>query len=132
MLKEAIPYCPIGATVAVRTALMNGFTALRDLETEGAMYADVDVKTAINRGVIPGPRMFVATRAMAPTGMYPLQGYSWELRVPEGVYIVDGADNIRRAVREQVKYGADWIKYYSDRRYFIKDGALRSWVNFSD
>jgi len=132
ILKESIPYRAIRATAAVRTALMNGFTTLRDLETEGAMYADVDVKTAINRGVIPGPRMFVATRAMAPTGTYPLLGYSWELRMPEGVQIVDGADNIRRAVREQVKYGADWIKYYSDRRYFMKDGVLRSWVNFTD
>jgi imidazolonepropionase-like amidohydrolase len=132
ILKESIPYRAIRATAAVRTALMNGFTTLRDLETEGAMYADVDVKTAINRGVIPGPRMFVSTRAMAPTGTYPLLGYSWELRMPEGVQVVDGADNIRRAVREQVKYGADWIKYYSDRRYFMKDGALRSWVNFTD
>jgi imidazolonepropionase-like amidohydrolase len=132
LLKESIPFRAIRATVAVRTALLNGFTALRDLETEGAMYADVDVKTAINRGIIPGPRLYVATRALAPTGMYPLLGYSWELRVPEGVQIVDGADNARRAVREQVKYGADWIKYYSDRRYFMKDGALHSWVNFSD
>src|SRR5436189_3371826 len=110
---------------------MNGFTTLRDLETEGAMYADVDVKTAIDRGVIPGPRLFVATRAFAPTGTYPLLGYSWELRMPEGVQIVDGADNIRRAVREQVKYGADWIKYYSDRAYFLRDGALHSLVNFT-
>lgn len=97
------------------------------------MYADVDVKTAIERGVIPGPRMFVATRAFAPTGMYPLSGYSWELRVPEGVQIVDGVDNIRRAVREQVKYGADWIKVYVDRRYFLgPDGKLRSWVDYTD
>jgi imidazolonepropionase-like amidohydrolase len=132
LLRESIPYRTIQATVAVRIALMNGFTALRDLETEGAMYADVDVKTAINRGVIPGPRLFVSTRAFAPTGMYPLLGYSWELRMPEGVQIIDGPDNIRKAVREQVKYGADWIKYYSDRRYFIKDGALHSWVNFTD
>lgn len=132
LLKQSIPYRTIRATVAARTALMNGFTALRDLETEGAMYADVDVKNAISRGLIPGPRMFVATRALAPTGMYPLLDYSWELRVPEGVQIVDGPDNIRRAVREQVRYGADWIKYYSDRRYFLKDGALHSWANFSD
>ena len=132
LLKESIPYRTIRATVAARTALMNGFTALRDLETEGAMYADVDIKTAINKGVIPGPRLFVSTRALAPTGMYPLQGYSWELRVPEGVQIADGADGVRRAVREQVKYGADWIKYYSDRRYFMRDGALHSWVNFAD
>jgi imidazolonepropionase-like amidohydrolase len=132
LLKESIPYRTIRATMAARTALEHGFTTLRDLETEGAMYADVDVKTAIDRGIIPGPRMFVATRALAPTGMYPLAGFSWELRVPEGVQIADGVDGVRKAVREQVKYGADWIKYYSDRRYFLKDGALRSWVNFTD
>jgi imidazolonepropionase-like amidohydrolase len=133
LLKESIPYRAIRATSAVRTALMNGFTAIRDLETEGAMYADVDVKTAINRGVIPGPRMFVSTRAMAPTGMYPLLGYSWELKMPEGVQIVDGPDEIRKAVREEAKYGADWIKFYADRRYYIgDDGRLRSWVNFTD
>jgi imidazolonepropionase-like amidohydrolase len=132
LLKESIPYRAIRATAAVRTALMNGFTTMRDLETEGAMYADVDIKTAIERGIIPGPRMFVSTRAMAPTGTYPLLGYSWELKVPEGVQIVDGADNIRHAVREEIKYGADWIKYYSDRRYYLNDkGALRSWVNFT-
>jgi imidazolonepropionase-like amidohydrolase len=105
---------------------------MRDVETEGAMYADVDVKRAINLGYIEGPRLWVSTRAFSATGMYPLSGYSWELKVPEGVQIVDGADNIRKAVREQVKYGADWIKYYSDRRYFMKDGALHSWVNFTD
>jgi len=132
LLKESIPYRAIRATVAVRTALLNGFTVMRDLETEGAMYADVDIKTAINRGVIPGPRMFVSTRAFSATGMYPLLGYSWELKMPEGVQIVDGADNIRRAVREQVKYGADWIKFYADRRYYLKNGALHSWVNFTD
>ncbi len=132
LLKESIPYRTIRATVAARTALMNGFTTIRDLETEGAMYADVDIKHAIERGVIPGPRMFCSTRAFAPTGMYPLLNYSWELKLPEGVEIVDGAENIRRAVREQVKYGADWIKFYADRRYFVKDGALHSWVNFTD
>jgi imidazolonepropionase-like amidohydrolase len=132
LLKESIPYRTIRATVAASTALHNGFTVMRDLETEGAMYADVDVKTAINRGIIPGPRLFVSTRAFSATGMYPLTGYSWELKLPEGVQIVDGADNIRRAVREQVKYGADWIKFYADRRYYLKDGKLHSWVNFTD
>ncbi len=132
LLKESIPYRAIRATVAVRTGLMNGFTIMRDLETEGAMYADVAVKQAINRGVIPGPRMFVSTRAFSATGMYPLLGYSWELKMPEGVQIVDGADNIRKAVREQVKNGADWIKFYADRRYYLKNGALHSWVNFTD
>jgi imidazolonepropionase-like amidohydrolase len=132
LLKESIPYRTIRATVAAKTGLMNGFTVMRDLETEGAMYADVDVKTAIDRGVIPGPRMFVSTRAFAPTGMYPLSGYSWELKMPEGVQIIDGADAIRKAVREQVKFGADWIKFYADRRYYMKDGKLHSWVNFTD
>jgi imidazolonepropionase-like amidohydrolase len=132
LLKESIAYRAILATGAARTALLNGFTTVRDLETEGAMYADVDLKLAIERGAVPGPRMFVSTRAMAPTGMYPLLGYSWELRMPEGVQIVDGADGARKAVREQVKYGADWIKYYSDRKYFLKDGVLHSWVNFTD
>ena len=134
LLKESIPYRALRASAAVRTAVMNGFTAIRDLETEGAMYADVDVKTAIARGVIPGPRMFVATRSFAPTGMYPLLGYSWELSLPEGVQIIDGPDAIRKAVREQVKYGADWIKFYSDRRYYKTNDPkrpLRSWVNFT-
>src|SRR5438093_1531470 len=134
LLKESTPYRTIRATVAARIALMNGFTTIRDLETEGAMYADVDVKTAIQRGIIPGPRMYVVTRAMAPTGMYPLLGYSWELRMPEGVQIVDGADGVRKAVREEAKYGADWIKFYADRKYYWDEGKgrLSSWVNFTD
>ena len=133
LLKESIPYRAIRATAAVRVALMNGFTTIRDLESEGAMYADVDVKTAIARGVVPGPRMFVSTRALSTTGTYPLLGYSWELKMPEGVQIVDGPEEVRKAVREQAKYGADWIKFYADRRYFVApDGRLRSWVNFTD
>jgi imidazolonepropionase-like amidohydrolase len=131
LLKESIPYRTIRATVAVKTALLNGFTAIRDLETEGAMYADVDLKRAIDRGIIPGPRMYVSTRAFSATGMYPLLGYSWELKVPEGVQVVDGPDEIRKAVREQVKYGADWIKFYCDRKYYLEDGKLRSKVNFT-
>ena len=131
LLKESIPYRTIRATVAARLGVMNGFTAIRDLETEGAMYADVDVKKAIERGIIPGPRMFVVTRAFSATGMYPLLGYSWELKMPEGVQIVDGVDEIRKAVREQVKFGADWIKVYADRKYYLEGGVLRSKVNFT-
>ena len=133
LLKESIPYRAILAARNARIALEHGFTTIRDLETEGAMYADVDVKKAIANGEVPGPRMQVSTRAMTPTGMYPLLGYSWELRVPTGVQYVDGADGARKAVREQVMYGADWIKYYSDRRYhFEADGVLHSMVNFTD
>jgi len=133
LLKESIPYRAIFAARNARIALENGFTSIRDVETEGAMYADVDVKTAIAKGEVPGPRMQVATRAMAPTGMYPLLGYSWELKVPVGVQSVDGVDGARKAVREQVMYGADWVKYFSDRRYhFGDDGVLYSMVNFTD
>ncbi len=133
LLKQSIPYRAILAARNARIALEHGFTTIRDLETEGAMYADVDVKTAIANGEVPGPRMQVATRAMTPTGMYPLLGYSWELKVPTGVQYVDGVDGTRKAVREQVMYGADWIKYYSDRKYhFEADGGLHSMVNFTD
>lgn len=133
LLKQSTPYRAILAARNARIALDHGFTCLRDLETEGAMYADVDVKSAIANGEVPGPRMQVATRAMTPTGMYPLLGYSWELQVPKGVQYVDGVEGARKAVREQVMYGADWIKYYSDRRYhFEADGVLHSWVNFTD
>src|SRR5450432_302150 len=133
LLKQSIPYRAILGARNARIALEHGFTTMRDLETEGAMYADVDVKTTIANGEVPGPRMQVATRAMTPTGMYPLLGYSWELKVPTGVQYVDGVDGARKAVREQVMYGADWIKYYSDRKYhFEADGVLHSMVNFTD
>jgi imidazolonepropionase-like amidohydrolase len=133
LLKMSIPYRAILAARNANIGLLHGFTTMRDLETEGAMYADVDVKTAINRGEIPGPHMIVATRAMAPTGTYPLSGYSWELDMPHGVQVVDGVDGARLAVREQIEHGADWIKYYSDHGYFFtSDGVLHSHVNFRD
>ena len=125
LLKQSVAYRTILATQAVRRALENGFTTIRDVETEGAGYADVDLKKAINRGIIPGPRMQVATRAMDVTGAYPLQGYAPDVPVPHGVQLVDGPDNARKAVREQISFGADWIKVYSDRSYFVRpDGVL--------
>jgi imidazolonepropionase-like amidohydrolase len=133
LLKQSIPYRAILSARNARIALDHGFTSMRDVETEGAMYADVDIKKAIANGEVPGPRMQVATRAMTPTGMYPLLGYSWELELPKGVQYVDGVEGARKAVREQVMYGADWIKYYSDRKYhFEADGVLHSMVNFTD
>src|SRR4029077_19924748 len=125
LLKQSPEYRMILATVNARRALEYGFTSIRDLETEGAGYADADVKKAINNGVIPGPRMQVATRAMDVTGAYPLQGYAPNVMVPHGVQLVDGADNARAAVREQISHGADWIKVYSDRSYHVReDGVL--------
>jgi imidazolonepropionase-like amidohydrolase len=125
LLKQSPEYRTILATVNARRALEYGFTSIRDVETEGAGYADADVKKAINGGVIPGPRMQVATRALDVTGAYPLQGYAPGVMVPHGVQLVDGPDNARQAVREQISHGADWIKVYSDRSYRVRqDGVL--------
>lgn len=133
LLKYSAPYRAIEAAANARTALSYGFTSLRDIETEGAMYADVDVKMAITRGVVPGPRMQVATRALAPTGMYPLRGYNWELSMPIGVQTIDGPEQARKAVREQVDHGADWIKFYADHGVYEgrPDRPVRSIVNFT-
>src|SRR5438270_13574148 len=125
LLKQSREYRRILGTVNARRALEYGFTTIRDVETEGAGYADVDLKKAINNGVIPGPRMQVATRALDVTGAYPLLGYAPNVPVPHGVQVVDGADEARKAVREQIMYGADWIKVYSDRSYKVRaDGVL--------
>src|SRR5947209_57240 len=125
LLKESAAYRAIRATVAAHRAPEFVFTALRDLETEGAGYADVDLRNAIDRGVIPGPRMQVASRAMDVTGAYPLLGYAPNVPVPHGVQVVDGPEDGRKAVREQLMHGADWIKVYSDRSYRVReDGVL--------
>ena len=135
VLKESIPYRTIRATKSAEKALMNGFTTLRDLGTEGASFADVDLKKAINKGVISGPRMFVSTLAMNTTGHYPIKAsdYSWELQLPKGVIEITGADEARRAVRQQLEQGADWIKIYADRGYYrLADGSFRSIPNFTN
>jgi imidazolonepropionase-like amidohydrolase len=107
--------------------LEQGFTTLRDVETEGAGYGDVGIKEAINQGYIPGPRMIVATRAISTTGGYPLEGYAPELDMPKGVQIVDGAVEARKAAREQLDHGADWIKVYMTHRSWTgKNGELVS------
>jgi imidazolonepropionase-like amidohydrolase len=124
LLKQSPEYRTILATANARRALEYGFTTIRDLETEGAGYADVDVKKAINNGVIPGPRMVVVTRALNVTGAYPLLGYAPNVPVPHGVQVVDGPDEARKAVREQISYGADWIKVYSDRSYRYRDDGV--------
>jgi len=119
ILKESIPYRTIRATQSAYQSLMNGFTTIRDLGTEGAGFADVDIKKAIIKGIIPGPRMFVSTLAINTTGHYPIsvKEYAWELRLPKGLQEITGADEGRRAVRDQIAHGADWIKIYADRGY---------------
>ena len=131
LLKESDPYRAIVATRNVDWELHRGFTTIRDLETEGAGYSDVDLKTAINRGIVPGPRMIVATRALDVTGAYPLSGYNWQIQVPPGVQFCDGAEECRVAVREQTGHGADWIKVYVDRSYYVEGGILKDIPTFT-
>ncbi len=95
------------ATVAVRRALDQGFTTLRDVETEGAGYGDVGIKKAIDEGYIPGPRLFISTRAISTTAGYPLEGYAPELEMPTGAQLIDGPVEARKAAREQLGHGAD-------------------------
>lgn len=115
------------ATVSARRALEQGFTTLRDVETEGAGYGDVGIKEAIEKGYIPGPRLFVSTRAISTTGGYMLEGYAPELDMPKGVQIVDGPVEARKAAREQLDHGADWIKVYMTHRSWAgKNGELVS------
>jgi imidazolonepropionase-like amidohydrolase len=115
------------ATFAVRRALEQGFTTLRDVETEGAGYGDVEIKQAIAEGTIPGPRLFVSTRAISSTGGYDLEGYAPELVMPKGAQIVDGPVEARKAAREQLEHGADWIKVYMTHRSWVdKQGNLVS------
>jgi imidazolonepropionase-like amidohydrolase len=115
------------ATVSARRALEQGFTTLRDVETEGAGYGDVGIKLAIEAGYIPGPRLLVATRAISTTGGYPLEGYAPELEMPKGAQIIDGPVEARKAAREQLDHGADWIKVYMTHRSWVgKNGELVS------
>lgn len=134
VLKESIPYRTLRASKSAEKSILNGFTTIRDLGTEGAGFADVDVKKAINKGVITGPRMQIATLAMNTTGHYPIKAsdYAWELKLPKGVIEITGADEARRAVRQQIEQGADWIKIYADRGYYrLADGSFRSLPNFT-
>ena len=127
LLKYPLSYRAARATVSARRALEQGFTTLRDVETEGAGYGDVGIKEAIDGGYIPGPRLLVATRAISTTGGYPLEGYAPELDMPKGAQIVDGPVQARKAAREQLDHGADWIKVYMTHRSWMgKNGELVS------
>ena len=131
ILKWSLPYRTILGTVAARRALEYGFTTIRDVETEGAYYADVSIRDAIKQGIIPGPRMLVVTRALNVTGAYPILGYDPALKLPHGVQVVDGPDECRKAVREQIGNGADWIKIYADQRVSTSGGVVHSVPTFT-
>ncbi|MGD1091303.1 MAG: amidohydrolase family protein [Bryobacteraceae bacterium] len=107
----------------LRATLMAGFTTIRDLGTEGAQYADVELKQAVNQGIIPGPRMLVSTRAIVATGSYQPKGFALEWHIPQGAEEADGIDSLSRVVRDQIGHGADWIKLYGDYRWGPLPGA---------
>ena len=106
-------------TALARRMLDQGFTTIRDVETEGAGYADVGLKQAIEAGYVVGPRMYVSTRAISSTGGYEPNGYSPERDIPAGAQLVDGPVEARKAAREQLSYGADWIKVYMNHRSWV-------------
>jgi imidazolonepropionase-like amidohydrolase len=127
LLKHPSSYRAARAAVSARRALEQGFTTLRDLETEGAGYGDVGIKEAINDGFIPGPRMLVVTRAISVTGGYPLEGYNPDIVVPKGAQLGDGPVELRKITRQQLENGADWIKVYMTHRSWVdKEGHLVS------
>jgi imidazolonepropionase-like amidohydrolase len=117
VLKESLALRVCRATNHARNTLLAGFTTVRDLGTEGAGYADVGLKEAIDQGIIPGPRMLVATRAIVATGSYAPKGFAPEFRVPQGAEEADGVDALTRVVRDQIGHGADWVKVYADYRW---------------
>jgi imidazolonepropionase-like amidohydrolase len=119
LLKHGLAFRVARAIASARRALEQGFTTIRDVETEGAGYGDVGIKEAIEAGYIPGPRMFVATRGISTTGGYPLEGYAPEIELPKGVQIVDGPVEARKAAREQLDRGADWLKVYMTHRSWV-------------
>jgi imidazolonepropionase-like amidohydrolase len=122
VLKEGLALRVARATNHLRATLMAGFTTVRDLGTEGAAYADVDLKRAVDQGIIPGPRILTTTRAIVATGSYAPRGYALEWRVPQGAEEADGNDLIR-VVRDQIGHGADWIKIYADYRWGARGEA---------
>jgi imidazolonepropionase-like amidohydrolase len=120
---EALALRTARAVNHLRATLMAGFTLVRDLGTEGAGYADVGLKEAVEQGIIAGPRMLVSTRAIVARGSYGPKGYAPEWEVPQGAEEVDGPDSMAHVVRSQLGHGADWIKFYADYRWGPHPGA---------
>ena len=117
VLKEPRSTRTARATVHAQKTLLAGFTTVRDLGTEGAEYDDFGLKQAINQGIIVGPRMIIATRAIIATGSYAPKGFSSDIEVPQGAEEADGHDALIKAVRRQIGKGADVIKIYADYRW---------------
>ena len=117
VLHEPLALRTARATVSARATLLAGFTTERDLGTEGAGYADVGLKQAIAQGIVPGPRMLVATRAIVARGAYGPKGYEPSVDVPQGAEEASGVDDVVRVVRSQIAAGADVVKLYGDYRW---------------
>ena len=123
VLHEGLAVRAARAVNHLRATLMAGFTTMRDLGTEGAGYADVELKQAVEQGIVPGPRVLASTRAIVATGAYGPKGFALEWRVPQGAEEADGVDSLTRVVRDQIGHGADWIKLYGDYRWGPLPGA---------
>ena len=121
--RESLSLRVARATNHLRNTLQAGFTTIRDLGTEGAEYADVGLKQAVQQGIIPGPRILVTTKAIVATGSYGPKGFASEWRVPQGAEEADGIDSLTRVVRDQIGHGADWIKIYADYRWGTQGAA---------
>lgn len=117
VLRESLALRTARAVNHLKATLDAGFTMLRDLGTEGAGYADVGLKEAVDQGIIPGPRLFVTTKAIVATGSYGPKGFGAEIGVPQGAEEADGVEGVTRVVRDQIGHGADWIKIYADYRW---------------
>jgi imidazolonepropionase-like amidohydrolase len=117
VLREPLAYRVARAVTHAERTLMSGITTVRDLGSEGAGYADVGLKRAIDDGVVPGPRMLVAGPAMVATGSYGPKGFAPEFRVPQGAEEADGLDGVARVARDQIGHGVDLIKIYADYRW---------------
>ena len=125
MMKESLQYRTLEALVNAQRDLYVGFTTLRDLKTLGGMYGDVDLRTAINNGLVQGPRLQVSGRGFQITGGFRPKGYSRDIAIPSMLETVDSPWEVRKAVREQLMNGADWIKFYATNEFtFAADGKM--------
>ncbi len=124
VLRESVAYRVARATVSARDTLLAGFTMVRDLGTEGAGYADVGLKKAIEDGIVPGPRMLVSGPAMVATGSYGPKGFAPEMTVPQGAEEADGVEGVTRVARKQIGQGIDFVKVYADYRWGPNGEAL--------
>lgn len=123
VLKESRVERVARATVHAQNTLLAGFTTVRDLGTEGAGYDDVGLKASIDKGIIPGPRMLIATEAIVATGSYGPKELSYDIETPLGAAVADGMDGLTREVRKQIGKGADLIKVYADYRWGLQGTA---------